>query len=223
MERKKALADSWDRNAANWTRAVREGRIASRKAGTDAAILDAIAMRKPVRFLDAGCGEGFHVRRIAERTGCIAVGFDGSAALIEAARAADPAGRYHVLTYDAFVAEPAALGGPFDVIAFNYALFDEDVTPLLAAARGLLAPGGAILIQTLHPKKIGGEDGWRTEDFAALGTGDWTPMPWYFRTLESWRVTIARAGLTLTTMTEPAAEPGGAPLSLLMTCEVSAA
>jgi SAM-dependent methyltransferase len=219
LDRKKSLADSWNRNAANWTRAVREGLIASRKAGTDAALLDAIAARKPRRFLDAGCGEGFHVRRIAEMTGCDAVGFDGSAALIEAARAADPDNRYEVLSYDAFVATPGAIGGPFDVVAFNYALFDEDVAPTLAAARRVLAPDGAVVIQTLHPDAIGGEDGWRTEDFAAFGDDDWRPMPWYFRTPDSWKAVIAAAGLNLACVTEPAAEPGGAPLSLLMVCE----
>ena len=203
-------------------RAVRDGSIASRKAGTDAAILDAIATRGPACFLDAGCGEGFHVRRVAEMTGCEATGFDGAIALVEAARAADPGNRYIVLTYDAFIADPGAVGGPFDAIAFNYALFDEDVAPVLAAARGLLAPGGAILIQTLHPAAAGGGDGWRTEDFAAFGSGDWTPMPWYFRSLELWRAAIAEAGLTLASVTEPAAEPGGAPLSLLMTCEAPA-
>jgi len=222
MDKKKALADSWTQNAANWTRAVRDRAIASRKAGTDAAILDAIAAREPARFLDAGCGEGFHVRRVAELTGCAAVGFDGSVALVEAARAADPGNRYILMTYDAFIADPGAVGGPFDAIAFNYALFDEDVIPVLAAAHGLLAPDGAILIQTLHPAAVGGAEGWRTEDFAAFGRGDWTPMPWYFRTLASWRAAIARAGLRLASVAEPAAEAGGAPLSLLMTCEAPA-
>lgn len=222
MDKKQALADSWTRNAAGWTRAVRDGLIASRAAGTDKAILDAIAARRPKRFLDAGCGEGFHVRRVAERTGCAAVGFDGSAALVDAARAADPAGRYEVLTYDAFTADPAALGGPFDAIAFNYSLFDAEVTPVLGAARAVLAPGGAILIQTLHSEAVGGADGWRLEDFAAFDGGDWSPMPWYFRTLPSWRAAIAEAGLTLAAVSEPAAESGGTPLSLLMTCEAPA-
>lgn len=222
MNRKKALADSWTQNAANWMRAVRDGSIASRKAGTDAAILDAVAARKPARFLDAGCGEGFHVRHVAERTGCAAVGFDGAAALVEAGRAADSRNRYIVLTYGAFIADPGAVGGPFDAIAFNYALFDKDVAPVLAAARGLLAPGGAILIQPLQPAAVGGDDGWRTEDFAAFGSENWMPMPWYFRTLESWRAAIAEAGLALASVAEPAAEPGGPPLSLLMTCEAPA-
>jgi len=76
MDRKAELARSWDWNAANWTRAIRDGLIASRKAGTDAAILDAIAAREPRWFLDAGCGEGFHVRRVRDLCGCEAAGFD---------------------------------------------------------------------------------------------------------------------------------------------------
>jgi SAM-dependent methyltransferase len=223
MDRKKALAASWNKNAANWSRVVRDGLIASRRAGTDAAILKAIAGRNPSRFLDAGCGEGWHVRRVADVTGCDAVGFDGSAALIADARATDPVNRYDVLTYDAFVSKPNTVGGPFDVIAFNYALFDEDIVPLLSAAKALLSQNGAVVIQTLHPWVVshddGYRDGWRTEDFAALGDDGWTPMPWYFRTMASWHAALRRSGLTILDLAEPAAESGGKPLSLLLTCE----
>ena len=65
--RLKALAEAWDANAANWTRAVREGRIASRTAGADAAVVDAIVGQQPRRLLDAGCGEGWLVRRSPAR------------------------------------------------------------------------------------------------------------------------------------------------------------
>jgi SAM-dependent methyltransferase len=221
-DEKDALTKAWTENADRWIRAVREGRIASRRAGTDAAILDAIAAREPKRFLDAGCGEGFHVRRVAERTGCEAAGFDASPALIDAARAADPDGAYEVLSYDDLAADPGALPGPFDVIAFNYALFDEDLVPLLSAARTRLARDGAVIIQTLHPDAIGGGDGWRTEDFDAFGGETWTPMPWYFRTLTSWENTIRDSGLTNRDRIEPVAAPGDAPLSLLLVCEPQA-
>ena len=92
MDRSKSLTKSWDDNAGNWTRAVREGQIPSRHAGTDDAIVAAILDRKPARLLDVGCGEGWLVRRIVQSTGCRAVGIDGSSALIEAARSADPSG-----------------------------------------------------------------------------------------------------------------------------------
>jgi len=79
MERTKALIESWDKNAANWARAVREGLIPSRRAGTDDAIVSAIFSRRPSRILDVGCGEGWLIRRICQLTNCVAVGIDGSA------------------------------------------------------------------------------------------------------------------------------------------------
>ena len=95
------------------------------------------------------------------------------------AAAADPAGTYRVLSYADLEAGTHDLGGGFDAIVFNYALFEEDVTPLLGAVRRLLAPRGAVLIQTLHPDVFAGAaEGWRIEDFAAFESRDWTPMPW---------------------------------------------
>ncbi|MGF1612089.1 MAG: class I SAM-dependent methyltransferase [Kiloniellales bacterium] len=213
---------SWDSNAANWTRAVREGRIASRIAATDEAIVQAILRRRPRRLLDVGCGEGWLVRRIGGQAGCTAVGIDGSAALVEAAEGADPSGRYWLLTYDQLIAGERPMGASFDVIAFNFALFDEATAALLAAVRPLMTPEGALIIQTLHPASApggaDGHDGWRCEDFAAFEDEGWAPMPWYFRTLESWHAVVCQAGLRLLELTEPAAAPGESPLSLLLTC-----
>src|ERR1700743_1203478 len=107
------LTESWDRNAANWTRVVREGLIPSRRAGTDAAILEAIAERAPRRLLDIGCGGGWLIRAVTGCFGCAAVGMDGSEALIAAARAADPANDYRVLDYSGLAA--AEIGADFDV------------------------------------------------------------------------------------------------------------
>ena len=214
------LEQSWTANAANWTRAVREGLIPSRKAGTDAAIVDAIVARGPKWLLDVGCGEGWLVRAVTAQTKCDAVGIDGSPALIRDASAADPASRYVVVPYSDLVAGRHDLGGGFDIIAFNYALFEEDIVPLLVVARGLLAPRGAIVIQTLHPNAFAGdEDGWRTEDFSAFQNQDWAPMPWYLRSLASWHDSIARAGLRIVETREPKAAPDGPPLSQLLICE----
>jgi 2-polyprenyl-3-methyl-5-hydroxy-6-metoxy-1,4-benzoquinol methylase len=216
MNRHDALTRSWDRNADNWTRVVRDRLIPSRRAGTDDAVLDAIAERAPKRLLDIGCGEGWLIRAAVARTGCAAVGIDGAAALIEAARAADPANGYFTLDYDSFAAgHPSQVGADFDVVAFNYSLFVEDIAPLLRAAVSRLAPGGVIVIQTLHPTGQG-EDGWRTEDFAAFDGGDWAVMPWYSRSLDSWRTVLRDAGLAIRELREPAAD--GRVLSLLMIC-----
>ena len=220
MDRSKSLAGSWDKNAGNWTRAVREGQIPSRRAGTDDAIVAAVVARKPARLLDVGCGEGWLIRRVVEALDCQAVGIDGSASLIEDARAADPKGDYRVLGYAGLIDGTASLGDPFDAIVFNYAILDEDASSLLSAAKSLLAPGGGIVIQTLHPHTQDGpyRDGWRTEDFSAFENPDWQPMPWYFRTLESWHAAIRDAGLALGELAEPMAEGGDRPLSLILTC-----
>jgi SAM-dependent methyltransferase len=211
----KDMARSWDRNAGNWTRVVREGLIASRRAGTDAAILHTIAERAPRWLLDIGCGEGWLIRAAEAVAGCAGVGIDGSAELIAAAQAADSVNRYAVLDYAAFVAGDDDVGGDFDIAVFNYALFAEDIAPLLRAAASRLTTDGALIIQTLHPG-ASGDEGWRTEDFAAFGAGDWAPMPWYARSLAGWRATTAEAGLEVE-MREPRAQDGRV-LSLLMVC-----
>ncbi|TQV78343.1 class I SAM-dependent methyltransferase [Denitrobaculum tricleocarpae] len=222
MDQREALASSWSKNAENWTRAVREGLIPSRGAGTDDAIVEAICCRKPQSFLDVGCGEGWLVRRIVKRTGCHALGIDGSAQLIADARQADPDGRYQVVDYRELVERRAGFDESFDVIAFNYALFDEEASRLLEAIRPYLSAGGRIVIQTLHPWALSREghylDAWRREDFSAFKNQDWTSMPWYFRTLASWHDVIRNAGLMMAELREPAAKPGGLPLSLLLIC-----
>lgn len=220
MSRKSDLEDSWLRNAENWTRAVRDRLIPSRTAGTDAAIVDAIVRHKPMRFLDMGCGEGWLVRAIAEKTGCTTTGLDGTAALIEAAQAADPDGCYRTLSYDDVIAGATVPNAPFDVIAFNYALFEEDIVPLLSAAKHLLADNGVLVIQTLHPDNDPGDgkDGWREEDFAAFENEAWAKMPWYFRMTESWEAVFEEAGLSLVATEEPKAVQDGRFLSLLLQC-----
>ena len=220
-DRSKSLEGSWDSNAGNWTRAVREGQIPSRRAGTDDAIVGAIVDRKPARLLDVGCGEGWLIRHVRQALDCQAVGIDGSASLVADAQASDPHGDYRVVSYGALIGDPSTLGDPFDAIAFNYAILDEDAVPLLTAARLLLAPGGVVVIQTLHPHTQDGpyRDGWRTEDFSGFDSPGWQPMPWYFRTLESWHAAIHAAGLALVSLAEPIAEDGDLPLSLILTCK----
>lgn len=221
MNHKQDLERSWTANAANWTRAVRDGLIPSRKAGTDAAIVEAIAARAPKRLLDVGCGEGWLCREVRARTGCGCAGIDFSADLVRDAASADPDSRYLALTYGDLIASKHDLDGGFDVAAFNYALFEEDVAPVLAAVRRLLAPGGAVIIQTLHPDAFPkADEGWRVEDFAAFKNQDWTPMPWYYRSVAAWRETVARAGLAVVEAREPKAADGRV-LSLLLICEAA--
>ena len=216
------LERSWIANARAWTEAVRCGGIASRRLATDEAVVQAVLARTPKRVLDLGCGEGWLARALSARGVAEVVGVDGSAPLIEAAREMG-GGDFRVLGYDELAADPTRAGSGFDAVAANFALLHEDVAPLLRALRRALAPGGALIVQTVHPLGAGApyRDGWRTEDFRGFGGSGvaWRPMPWYFRTLGSWVALQRASGYALAELREPL-HPGTAlPLSLLLTAE----
>ncbi|MBV4457955.1 methyltransferase domain-containing protein [Pseudomonas sp. COR58] len=214
-----ALLHSWHLNAAAWIDAVRSGAIESRLTVTDQAILLAILGRQPERVLDLGCGEGWLLRAMSER-GIETVGVDGDATLVEAARAAGSA-QVHVASYDDLADGRVDIGRGYDLICANFSLLHQDIIPLLAALNALLAPGGALVIQTLHPWAAAAgdyQDGWREESFAGF-KGHWQPMPWYMRTLSSWINALDMAGWRLAELREPQHPQSPLPQSLLLMAE----
>ena len=217
-EREWALRESWDRNAVAWTDAVRGGAIPSRRAGTDAAIVEAVARVPGRRVLDVGCGEGWLARALAAR-GREVVGVEGSEELVRLARAAG-GGEFRALRYEEIEADPARRGGPYDAVVCNFALLGEHAAPLLRALATALAPGGRLLVQTVQPFTACGDapyrDGWRTEDFAAFACPFPAAMPWYFRTVGSWLAEVREAGLEVAEMEEPLHPETGRPLSLVL-------
>jgi len=211
------LARSWHSNAHAWTDAVRGQQIESRRLVTDAAIVRATLARAPKRVLDLGCGEGWLCRALAAH-GVEAVGVDASAPLIEAAREAGGA-EYHVRSYAELVSAPDQFG-LFDAVVCNFALLEAELGALLAALRSTHRPDGVLLIQTVHPWTARGEapyrDGWRTETFAGFGAGFTDPMPWFYRTLESWVATLSASGWRIAELGEPMHPLTGHPASLLL-------
>ena len=197
---------------------MREGRIPSRRAGTDAAVLAAVLELSPRHVLDAGCGEGWLSRQIAQEN-IEVVAFDGSAPLIERARAAGGA-RFVQLSYDDFVDDAQRVGGDFDVVVFNFSLFTADIVPILRTARSVLRRAGSLVIQTVHPLNDAEghsyQDAWRIEDFAAMGSDFASAMPWYFRTMSSWINSVINAGCAVEELHEPHNEATGRPLSLII-------
>jgi len=214
-----ALLDSWHHNARAWIDAIRSGTIESRQKVTDQAILLAVLGRQPERVLDLGCGEGWLLRALADR-GIEAVGVDGDATLVEAARAAGAA-PVHLASYEQLAEAEVDIGRDYNLICANFALLHQDIIPLLAAMNTLLAPGGALVIQTLHPWATAAsdyQDGWREETFAGF-KGQWQAMPWYFRTLSSWLNALDMAGFTLASLQEPQHPQSPVPQSLLLVAE----
>jgi SAM-dependent methyltransferase len=113
------------------------------------------------------------------------------------------------------------IGRDYDLICANFALLHQDIIPLLAAMNALLAPGGALVIQTLHPWTAAAgdyQDGWREETFAGF-KGQWQPMPWYFRSLSSWLNALDMAGFQLAVLQEPQHPQSPVPQSLLLVAE----
>lgn len=213
------LLDSWHHNARAWIDAIRSGTIESRLKVTDQAILLAVLGRQPERVLDLGCGEGWLLRALADRA-IDAVGVDGDATLVEAARMAGTA-RVHLASYEQLAEAKVDIGRDYNLICANFALLHQDIIPLLAAMNTLLAPGGALLIQTLHPWAAAAgdyQDGWREENFSGF-KGQWQPMPWYFRTLSSWLNALDMADFALAGLQEPQHPQSPVPQSLLLVAE----
>jgi SAM-dependent methyltransferase len=139
---------------------------------------------------------------------------------VEAARTAGTA-RVHLASYEQLAEAKVDIGRDYNLICANFALLHQDIIPLLAAMNTLLAPGGALLIQTLHPWAAAAgdyQDGWREENFSGF-KGQWQPMPWYFRTLSSWLNALDMAGFALAGLQEPQHPQSPVPQSLLLVAE----
>ena len=214
-----ALLQSWHHNAQPWIEAIRTNAIESRREVTDQAILLAILSRQPERVLDLGCGEGWLLRALDKRA-IETVGVDGDATLVEAARLAGSSS-VHLATYAELASTKMDVGHNYDLICANFALLHQDIIPLLSTLKALLAPSGALVIQTVHPWATAAgdyQDGWRQENFAGF-KGQWQPMPWYFRTLSSWLSALDMAGFRLAGLQEPQHPQSATPQSLLMVAE----
>jgi 2-polyprenyl-3-methyl-5-hydroxy-6-metoxy-1,4-benzoquinol methylase len=211
------LQRSWIENAAAWTDAVRQGRITSRRAGTDAAILDAIRQFPPCPVLDLGCGEGWLVRALGS-AGYTATGIDASGSLIDQASKAG-GGTFFQMSYEDLAREHL-IEGPFGLVVANYSLLGRSIHPLLEKVNSLLIKDGALIIQTLHPLSqdpdARDDAGWRTETFSQIGDGFTARMPYFFRTFSRWVEDLTAANFSIVHCREPLHPETGRPLSLLI-------
>jgi SAM-dependent methyltransferase len=216
------IVDSWHKNAAAWTTAVREERIESRRLATNQAIIDAVVGRSPRTALDIGCGEGWLVRALMAH-GIQSVGVDVVPELIErAARAGG--GDFRVASYDDIAG--GALDLHVDAAIANFSLIGrESVDNLLARIPHLLNPGGALIVQTLHPVVTAGDlpyaDGWREGSWTGFSADFTDPAPWYFRTMESWIRLLRESGFRLLDLREPLHPISRKPASVLFIADVT--
>ena len=212
-----SILDSWHANAAAWTTAVRSRAIASRRLVTDQAILDALRNRAPARVLDVGCGEGWLARAL-QASSVEVVGIDAVPELVRLATQAG-GGEVRLCQYEELAS--AGLTGRFDVVVANFSLLGrESVESVFRAVPGLLATGGALVIQTLHPVSASRdeayEDGWRPGSWAGFGPEFVHPPPWYFRTIGSWLRLLVEFQFQLVDLQEPVDPQTRQPVSMIL-------
>jgi 2-polyprenyl-3-methyl-5-hydroxy-6-metoxy-1,4-benzoquinol methylase len=214
------IVDSWRKNAAPWTIAVRNLQIESRQLVTDQAIIDAILSRSPQSVLDLGCGEGWLSRALTAR-GIQSIGTDAIPALIEQAQKLG-GGDFRPISYAEIAAGQLQIS--VNAIACNFSLFGkESVEQLFQKIPSLLRPAGSLIIQTLHPLVTGGDqperDGWRAGSWQGFSADFTEPAPWYFRTLDSWLQLFQQNKLQLIEIREPRHPQTQQPASIIFVAE----
>jgi len=215
------IVESWHKNAAPWTTAVRTRAIESRRLITDRAIIDAVLSRSPRSMIDLGCGEGWLIRALAGN-GMQMIGLDVVPALIADARAAG-GGEFHVGSYSSVANGEIKFNA--DAVVCNFSLLGkESVEAAFAAIHSLLSSAGSFLVQTLHPVVACGthpyRDGWREGDWTGFSNEFCDPAPWYFRTLQSWVRLFQESGLRLLELREPVHPATGHPVSVIFVADV---
>ena len=199
------IVDSWRKNAAPWTMAVRNEEIQSRKLVTNSAIVEGVLSLRPKTVLDLGCGEGWLAHRLAAH-GITVLGTDVVPDLIAKASDTQSGALFKTLSYEEI--SQGALSGKYDVVVSNFALLgNESVTNLFKTIPSLINPNGSFVVQTIHPVVGCGEfpyiDGWREGSWAGFNSQFTDPAPWYFRTLESWVRLFTSNGFSLQEIKEP--------------------
>ena len=152
--------------------------------------------------LDAGCGEGYLSRILAQR-GAQVTGIDISPRLVEMARAKDPDG---AITYQvADLSQPLpAYQAHFDLIASYFVLNDVyDYQGFLATLSASLKPGGRLVIFMNNPYSLVVR-GHVTDYFAASGqmfpyrgmTEEGVAVHFWHRTMEEYLSASCVAGFS---------------------------
>ena len=209
--------DAWNAAAHDWAHRIREG-MGGRVHLHDASIYELLPPPKGLT-LDVGCGEGRLTRELSGR-GYNVIGVDASTALVDEARAADPAGRYQVASIDAL---PFAVGAAELALCVNVLPHVHDLAGAAAELARVLAPEGTLLIGTIHPLAHAGTfdeetgelritDYWNRE-LEAVELGEHT-VHHERRTIEDYVRTLLGAGFALADLREVPGHAGTHPLYL---------
>jgi ubiquinone/menaquinone biosynthesis C-methylase UbiE len=201
-------AEAWDAGAEAWVARVAEAQWEAH----DASIRELLPPPTGLTF-DVGCGEGRWTRML-EGAGYDVVGLDRSAALIDVARRAHPAGRYGVCSIDAL---PAGDGAVDLVLCSNVLPHVVDLRLAAQELARVLRKGGVLVAGHRHPVAEAGACDTRTGELRVDRYFDREPhaVPLgnglvfhQHRTLEDYVRMFAGVGFALGDLRE-VADPGG--------------
>jgi cyclopropane fatty-acyl-phospholipid synthase-like methyltransferase len=212
-----SILKSWQANSQSWISTIDKSEIASRQVATNAAIVGAIQAHQPRRVLDVGCGEGWLSRAIytPERT---VIGIDGVESLVKNATEKAGGPQYACFDYEAIRRGQLPPWPHFDLVVFNFALFEDEATfALLEQLKQVLHPNGQLLIQTIGLSEQE-PSGWRTEDWRGMKTNYPAPFPWYYRSRDDWGKELRQNGWEIRTFTSVLHPEDGQLLSWIIEC-----
>jgi trans-aconitate methyltransferase len=160
-----------------------------------AAAMTALGPERTFTAIDAGCGNGWNVRRLRQMQHCLAaIGIDGSAGMIAKARALDPQGTY--VHADLTTWDPPH---PVDLVVSMEVLYyvDDSAALLKRIAKRWLKPGGYAVIGIDHYEENAASLGWPAYVGTRMTT--WPEARWLaaleaagFRLVRTWRAAPKR-------------------------------
>jgi len=187
-------------------------------------VLELLGQVAGKRILDAGCGEGFLSRLLAER-GASVVAVDYSDEMLRLARERTPSALDVVYAHADFAQLDMLPANSFDIVASVTAIQDvPDYESAIAEACRCLIPGGFFLLALMHPcfSSDGGwvkdADGrklyWKVDNYFREGPrevhvldGVEKDMVYFHRTLTSYFRAIRRAGFIVNDFVEARPSP----------------
>lgn len=224
------VARYWDQNAGVWADQVRKGYDIYRETINNPSIFALIGDVQNQHVLDAGCGEGYNTRRLAQ-LGAKVSGIDLSSKMIELAREEEmrrPLGiDYQVSSFSSMTCFPSDV---FDVVVSFMALMDgPDYPTAIQEIHRVLKPGGTLIFSITHPCFLTRDIRWTrdaedredrlivgnyfsTETFVDRWKFSHSPeaqdlpefeVPYFPRTLSDFLNPLIETGLELVRMEEP--------------------
>jgi len=216
--------NSYTANADFWVTIIRDRLDRYRSELTDRAVLEAIGPPDGLTILDAGCGEGY-LSRIMAQDGAYTIGIDACTNLIKSAQelATD---KGLVIDYRVGTVDDLPIpDGQCDVVVCNHLINDlEDIaTPFREFAR-VTREGGRIVILMLHPCFYGAnaersvnnkcptpDEYFRLrtieQQFKVAGIASPAKVVMWFRPLEDYVSELHESGYYVTSLNEPHPSP----------------